>query len=216
MSDTPHTPAGDPPASSSPSSTSPTGPTAFKAALPPPPPLSAPTGYRPLSGFAIAGFLLACLFGLMVLVVAAVALVKGEPFFYPAWVMLLPAAGLVISLVARSQVRSAEGTRAGEGLARAGIWISVLTGLGYLVYDRVTGLAVTSQANAFLMEEREESGFFPHLIKGSTSLTDFYAAFLLSQPPTQRGSARSENHGGIVKQHESTSEGGPGPLANFR
>jgi hypothetical protein len=213
MSDTPETPAGNAPPTGP---TEPTGQTAFKAGLPPPPPISAPTAYRPVSGFAIAGLLLSCVFALMVLIVAAVALLKGEPFFYPAWVLLVPAAGLVISLVARSQVRGAEGTRAGEGLARAGIWIAVFTGLGYLVYDRVTGLAVTSQSNAFLMDLGPESGFFPHLLKGNQSTTDLYAAFLLSLPPTQRGSVKPENHQGIVHLHEDASDGGPGPLANFR
>jgi hypothetical protein len=207
MSDSHSTPAGSSPA---------TDPAAIKAGLPAPPPVTEPSGYRPVSGFAIAGFATACLFGLLVLVVAAVTLVKGEPFFYPVWVLLLPAAGLILSVVARSQIRGAEGTRAGEGLARAGIWISVLTGLGYFVYDRVTGLAVTSQANRFLTEIGEESGFFPHLIKGATNPTDFYTAFLLSVPPTQRGGATPENEGAIVQKHENAVDGGPGLLASFR
>src|SRR5437588_7377155 len=109
-----------------------------------------PVVYRPLSGLAIAGFAAACLFALLVLGVAAVAFFQGAPFFYSPLVMLIPAAGLVLSLIARNQIRSSEGTRAGEPLARAGIWISLFTGLGYFVYYYVTGLAVTSQANAFL------------------------------------------------------------------
>ncbi len=207
MSDTPSTPADQSPVS---------GSTAYQAGLPPPPPISAPSGYRPISGFAIAGLLAACLFALLVVGVAAVALVKGEPFFYPAWVLLLPATALVLSLVARSQIRSAEGTRAGEGLAKAGIWISLFTGLGYIVYDRVTGLAVTSQANDFLMEVREDSGFFPHLKKAANDTTELYAAFLLSMPPTQRGPVRPEDHAGIRRQHETASDGGAGSLAKFR
>jgi hypothetical protein len=207
MSDTPQTPADKAPT---------TSPEAFKAGLPPPPPISEPTTYRPISGFAIAGFAAACVFALMVLVVAAVALLKGEPFFYPVWVLLLPTAGLVISLVARSQIRNSEGTRAGEKLATYGIWISLLTGLGYFVYDRVTGLAVTSQANTFLTDVREDSGFFPHLIKGASDTTELYTAFLLTLPPTQRGTIRPQDHAGIRKMHESSPDGGPGPLASFR
>src|SRR5438876_623304 len=106
--------------------------------LPTAPPVSEPTVYRPISGFAIAGFAAACLFAALVLGVAAIALIQGVPFFYSLWILLVPAAGLVLSLMARSQIRSSEGTRAGERLAGAGIWLSLLPGLGYLVYHVVS------------------------------------------------------------------------------
>src|SRR6516165_4882614 len=110
-----------------------------RAGMPPGGPVAEPIGpgaivYRPVSGFAIAGFAASCVFALLVLIVAIVALVKGAPFFYSPFILLIPIAGLVLSLIARSHIRASEGTRAGEPLARAGIWISLFTGLGYFVY----------------------------------------------------------------------------------
>jgi hypothetical protein len=108
--------------------------------------------YRPMSGFAIAGLAVGCLFALLVLGMAAIALFQGTPFFLHPAILLAPAAGLVLSLVARAQIRASEGTQAGERLARAGLWLSLFTGLGYFVYYYVSGLAITSQANTFLMQ----------------------------------------------------------------
>ncbi len=187
------------------------------APLPPPPPVSEPVAYRPLSGFAIAGFAAACLFAVLVLGVAAVALVQGAPFFYSPWVLLLPAAGLVLSLVARGEIHSSDGTRAGERLAQLGIWISLICGLGYFVYYYVTGLAVTTQANAFLTELGPDSGFFPHLEKAAESPADFNAAFLLVMPAGSRGGVRPEDDLGMRRQYDQpTAEGTPGALTSFR
>src|SRR4051812_32624252 len=111
--------------------------------IPSSPPVSEPIAYRPISGFAIAGVAAAGLFVVLVLVAAVVALYQGAPFFYSPWVVLLPAAGLVLSLVARNQIRGSEGTRAGDTLAATGVWLSLLFGLGYFVYFYVTGLAIT-------------------------------------------------------------------------
>jgi hypothetical protein len=185
--------------------------------LPPPPPVSEPITYRPISGFAVAGFAAACLFAALVVVAAAVALVQGAPFFYPVWVLALPAAGLIVSLVGRNLIRNSEGTLAGEALARAGIWMSLLTGLGYFVYYNVTGLAVTNQANDFLLTVKEDSGFFPHLLKAGTSPADMNAAFLLSLPPQMRGNVRPEDLAGMEREYnQSREDGTPGMLSYFR
>jgi hypothetical protein len=185
--------------------------------LPTPPPVGAPITYRPLSGFAVCGFVLACLFALLVLIAAAVALYQGVPFFYSAWVLLIPASGLVLSLVARGQIRNAEGTRAGDALAKLGIGLSVMFGLGYFAYYHVTGLAITSQANAFLTEVQPDSGFFPHLVKAASSKTDLYAAFLLSLPVTERGTSRPEDHNSMQRLYDKSNvDGSAGPLTAFR
>src|SRR3954452_13426316 len=96
--------------------------------LPSTEPVAETLSYKPLSGFAIAGLALACLFGFLVLVSAVVALVQGVPFFFSPWLMLVAAAGLVLSFVAQNHIRASEGTRAGMGLAKAGVWISLLSG----------------------------------------------------------------------------------------
>src|SRR5262245_13536477 len=127
-----------------------------------PPPSGEPLTYKPLSGLALAGFAAGALFALLVLASTAVGLVKGVPFFFPLWTLLLAAAGVVLSLLGQGQIKNSEGTRAGLGLARAGLWLSVFAGLGYFAYYSVTGLALTSQADAFLREEGDPSGgFFP-------------------------------------------------------
>jgi hypothetical protein len=211
MSDIPQTPASDPAASS----------TAFKAGLPVPPPPPAELAYRPISGFAIAGFVVASLFALMVLAATVVALYQGAPFFYPVWVLIVPAVALVLSLVARNQIRASEGTRAGEKLAARGFWISLLAGLGYFVYYYVTGLAITSQANTFLTEAVDkDSGFFPHLQKfadNPDSRTDLYYAYLFTVPIASRAGARPEDEVSMLRAHDqSTPEGIPGAINMFR
>ncbi len=184
--------------------------------IPPAPPVSEPIAYRPLAGFAVAGVAIASLFALLVLVAAVVALYQARRFSTrrgscccrpPPWCCRWW----------RSQIRSSEGTRAGEALAGAGVWISLLFGLGYFVYFYVTGLAVQSQANSFLTEIGPDSGFFPHLQNAATNRTDYYAAFLESLPAINRGGVRPEDEAGILRKFdESKPDGGPSPLAAFR
>jgi hypothetical protein len=186
-------------------------------APPTPPPVGEPITYRPLSGFAVGGFAAACLFALLGLIATAVALYQGVPFFYTPWVLLVPATGLVLSLVARGHIRSSEGTRAGESLATAGFWLSLVAGLIYFVYYYVTGLTITSQANSFLTELGPDSGFFPHLQKAADSSTELYHAFLLSTPATDRGDSRPENEAGMLRTFDQSGlDGAPGPLTSFK
>jgi hypothetical protein len=185
--------------------------------MPPAPPAAEPIAYRPVSGFAVAGVALGGLFAVMVIVAAIFGLYQGAPFFYPSWIVVLPAAGLVLSLVARSRIRGSEGTQAGETVASWGIWLGLLFGLGYFVYFQVTGQAVTSQANAFFMDLGPDSGFFPHLQNATAKKTDLYAAFLLTLPATGRGNIRPEDEAGIIRAYETSGpDGTPGKLANFR
>jgi hypothetical protein len=184
--------------------------------IPTPPSTSVPIAYRPISGFAIAGFVAGCAFALLMLAMAVVALLQGAPFFLSPWILVAPAAGAVLSLVARGQIRGSEGTQAGERLAGWGIAMSVFTGLGYGVYYLVTGLAVTSQANAFLMDNGADSGFFPHLQKSAVSRSDFNAAFLLTLPAGSRGNVRPEDDAAMQSQYDLGQESGPGLMTRFR
>src|SRR5262245_51598195 len=110
----------------------------------PTPPVAAerpaePLVYRPLSGLAIAGLALGGVYAVLVVFSVVVGLLRREPFFLPLWLLLFPLLGGVLCVLALRQIRQAEGTRAGGALARTGLWLSVLAGLGYTTYSAFTG-----------------------------------------------------------------------------
>src|SRR5205823_2412931 len=117
-------------------------------------------------------------------------LVKGEPFFLADWMIFVPIGAAVLSGLGLWEVYSSEGTRAGAALARWGLWISILVGVGYLTYELFTGLAVRQQANRFVMEKDVDSGFLPRL---QGSAIDLRTAFLLTLNAAERGTVRLEN-----------------------
>jgi len=141
-------------------------------------PQRAEDSYRPIAGLAIAGVIVSGVFALGITVGAIVGLVKGVPLLLP-WLLLIPAAGAVLSFLAQRQIRNSEGTRAGLTLARSGLWLSVFFGLGYAAYVMATILAVRQQAEDFLLDK--ENGFFAKLKANETN-----AAFLLTRLPDQR------------------------------
>ncbi len=169
--------------------------------------------YRPVSGLAIAGLGLGALFAVVVAAEAISGLISGMPFFLSGWFLLLPVAGVALSWLARRQIRASEGTRAGLGLARAGLWLSVLFGLGYAAYAGATVLAVRSQAVAFLLDPDNgpNAGFFAKL----ASPRGLNAAFLLTQPPDVRAGVNSADEA-RMRRFDRTSRGLPGPLTQFR
>jgi hypothetical protein len=174
---------------------------------------SDPLIYRPLSGVALGGFALACFFGGLVLISTLLALFLGMPFFLPGWMVILPAAGAVLSLMGRRHVRNAEGTRAGERLARWGLGLSVFVGLGYYAYVAFTGLAITQQANTFLTVKGDDSGFFPRLAEGGQEVN---YAFLLSLPPGERFGARPNDPAAMHTQFAApTAQAPKGLLPTF-
>lgn len=181
-----------------------------------PPAAAQPPVYQPMSGWAIAGFGIGALFAGLVAVSTAVALVQGAPMFFPVWILVLAVAGIVLSLVGQRQIELAEGTRAGARLARWGVWLSLLSGLGYLSYYYVTGLALQNQANAFLMEKGEDAGFFPRLREGATNPAQTNAAYLLTLPSNARA-GRPDDELGMIQLHDQPGKDGtPGPLTQFR
>jgi hypothetical protein len=143
-----------------------------------------PLVYRPVSGPAIAGLIFAALYAAIVLFSVVLAFVRREPFFLPNWMLVLPIGGGVLSFLALRQIRASEGTRAGAPLARWGLWLSVLFGLGSATFSLFTGLAVRQQANRFLTEKGPDAGFIPLLQEGKVN-----AAFLLTLPPDARRQA---------------------------
>src|ERR1700722_1633388 len=116
---------------------------------------SEPIVYQPISGWAIAGFVTGCCFALFIVVSAAVAFYQGAPLFYADLIMVVPIAGVALSLYAQRHVQESEGTRAGADLARWGVRLSLVVGLIYFTIHYVTRYAVTSQANDFIMEMKD-------------------------------------------------------------
>jgi hypothetical protein len=147
-----------------------------------------PLVYRPISGPALAGLIFAALYAAIVLFSVVLAFVRREPFFLPGWMLTLAVAGAVLSFLGLRQIRASEGTRAGTPLARWGLWLSVLFGLGSVTFSFFTGLAVRQQANRFLTEKGPGAGFFPLLQEGNVN-----AAFLLTWPPDARGQVNPNN-----------------------
>jgi hypothetical protein len=174
------------------------------------------TDYRPISGLAIAGFVASLLFGLLILASAGVALVKGTPFFFPSYMLLLAIAGIVLALLALRQIRDSEGTRDGASLARFTLWFSLVTGLGYFAYYYVTGLALINQANTFLLELKPESGFFPNLVKMHQDKTSLYGAFLLTVAPTSRAARPDDERSMLETYDQPSGDGTPGLLTQFQ
>lgn len=184
------------------------------AAAPPP---DAPVVYQPISGWAIAGLTASLSFTGLVVISAFVAFYQGAPFFLPIWMMAVAILAIALSLIGLRHVQNSEGTRTGANLARWGFRLSLLSGLLYFSYYFVTGFAVQSQANAFVMEMKDDdSGFIPRLRAGATNRAQHNAAFLLTQSPNAR-SARPENEKNMRLVYDKPNkEGGSGLLTTFR
>jgi hypothetical protein len=142
--------------------------------------------YRPISGQAIASFVLALIFGIMVVAGGVAGLVAGLPLILSNWTLLLPVGGVVLAVLAQRQIRSSEGTRAGQRLAVWGLWLSVLFGLGYGAYSVGTYFAIRHQVERFLFDE--ETGFFARLKRrDGLEPVGVDEAFLLTRPADERG-----------------------------
>lgn len=174
------------------------------------------TVYRPVAGLAIAGFAISCLFGGVVAVSAILALWQGAPFFFPVWSVLIAAAGALVSWWAQNDIRNSEGAKAGHTLARWGLWISLVTGAGYLAYSYFTGLALSQQAMDFFMKDGDEPGFFAMLKKGAKDKTELYRAFLLTLPAPAREGVRVDDEASLRRQFDKPAmEGSLGDLSRF-
>ncbi len=131
--------------------------------------------YRSLSVFALVGVGVAGVYAVAVVLLAVVALFKGSPLLLGPWTALVPAGALALCLLGRSQIRSSEGTVAGDPLVRWGVRLSLFVGLGYWAYYAAVYLAVRQQARAFADE------WVDHLLRG-----DETRAILSVLPPLKR------------------------------
>lgn len=112
--------------------------------------------YRPLSLMAMAGFALAVVYALVVLVGGAISLMGHIPWLMPYWTFLLPIAALVICRAARSRILNSEGTLSGLAFTTWGSRLAILLSVTYAAYYFATFLAVRGPAincaNEFLQK----------------------------------------------------------------
>jgi hypothetical protein len=106
-------------------------------------------------------------------------------------------------------------------LAKWAIGLSVVLGLICLPYSFVTELALTQQANSFLMDDGPDSGLFPRLLRAGTNQKEFDQAFLLTTPPTDRANAKPGNEEAMYRQFDAPVDSkseipNPGKLTYFR
>lgn len=183
----------------------------------PPTTIEQPLAYKPVSGWAIAGCAVGGSFALLVAICTIVALSQGAPLFFPMWILGLAGAGVILSWIGQRQVQNSDGTRAGGKLAAIGMWLSLISGLGYFSYSYVTGLALENQANAFLMDKLDDdTGFFPRLREGVENPVEMNRAFLLTRPATDRGRARPDDQKAMKLAYDIPRDGPAGDLSNFR
>jgi hypothetical protein len=170
-------------------------PTSITALRPAPAPAarSNELDYQPVSGWAVAGLILGIAIAALVLGSFAISVYSGQPSFLPLETMVVGLAGMVVSFVGHREVLLSEGTRTGKKLASWGMWLSVISVLGFFAFKIATEQALYQQASAFLLIKDEvppkaiaDSGFFPRLIAGAKDPVESNRAFLLTIPSTSR------------------------------
>jgi hypothetical protein len=158
-------------------------------------PFRAEETYRPVSGLAIASFILALFFAVVVLAYAVLmGLVKRQPVLLLPWLFLIPSGAIVLALLSKRQITGSLGTRAGGLLANLGLWLGLLFGLGYLVYFLTIHFLIRSQAQSFL--EDPQTGFFA--ILKTPGRVD--AAYLLCLPSDMRDNSISDRDAQKMEQ----------------
>lgn len=177
--------------------------------------------YQPLSGLAVAGFVLALAFAALAVVSFLIALIKQGPLFLSLWTYPIPITGGILGYLAQKQIRQSEGTRAGMKLARWAVGLSMAFGLTCATFSYVSELALKQQANAFLMDDPPgpDSGYFKYLIGANheSSKSKLDRAFLLSLPGRDRAGARPGDEKQMQQQYDATDEkGNTGALSKFR
>jgi hypothetical protein len=110
-----------------------------------PPPTPTQT-YQPLSLLAMAGFGLAIVYALVVLIGGAVSLLSHKPWLMPYWTFLLPIAVLFVSWAARTRILNSEGTLSGLAFTTWGSRLAIFLSIPYAAYLFATFLAVRGSA----------------------------------------------------------------------
>lgn len=99
---------------------------------------------------------------------------RREPWVLPTWFWAVAAGGVVLSWVARGQIRGSENTLSGERLAQVGLLVGLGVMVVYGAYVSSSLLAVQSQARTCALD------FLDQVKKG-----DIYQAFARTLPPNE-------------------------------
>ena len=129
--------------------------------------------YQPLSILAIGAIAVVGLFTALVMALMVIGLLTRKPVLEPI-VVLLDLVGLGLALVARWQIQTSEGTRAGLKLTRWALGLGIVFGCVYMAYYFGNVLAIRQQAKEF-----------SHAWLKLLAEKDFKQAFYLSNPPAQ-------------------------------
>jgi hypothetical protein len=164
-----------------------------------------PVVYRPLSLVALVGAGLAGLFAAVVVIGGLVAFFSGDPWLLPVWSALVPITAGVLSALGLVQIQRSEGTLAGEKLARWGLALSVVVGLGYWAYVGTTYFAISREAEGF------GRGFLEKLTHA-----EVLSAFRYTLPPGERPADDANLRDQVEGRFNSVGQGGTkGAFANF-
>jgi hypothetical protein len=170
------------------------------------PPVSDQLDYKPLAPLALAGFLISCVYVAVLAIAVLVAFSQGKPLIFASWTLAVPFVSAALCYVAIRQIRAADDTRAGLGLARKGLTFSLLAGIAYTSYWLATDFAISTQASQFADKWFEK-------IKAG----DIDAAYLDFLPPGDRQTIDPHNRDHLEARFN-RSDGGAmrGALTSFR
>jgi hypothetical protein len=160
-----------------------------------------------MSVLAIAGLGLAFVNAAVVLIGGLVAFRSGSPLLLGTFLGVgMPLLAFVLCVLARWQIVRSEGTRAGLGLAKLGMWLSVIFGLGYFAFYAATYFAIRSDANEYTMR------WFDLLRKGKLN-----QAFLQAlEPNIRQGVNPDDDRQMEIRFNPSQDPARPGPLTVFK
>jgi hypothetical protein len=161
--------------------------------------------YRPMSVLAIIGFGVSCLYAAFLLICILVALFTRSAPLLASVSLLLPLAGVGLSLAGWVQVRRAEGTLAGDRLAVWGAGVGTVCALVYVAYASASYVAVRQQAEA---EAQAWLGFIRK--------QDYARAFRLMVPPEGRPADGPNLREELEIRFNNPERGGKGAFASFR
>jgi hypothetical protein len=163
--------------------------------------------YQPLSLLALAGFGLAIIYSLAVIVGGAVALLARIPWLMAYWTFLLPLAALVLCKAAATRIHNSEGTLSGLVFTTWGSRLAILVSLTYAAYYLATFFAVRGPAIDCAND------FFQKIKQGHLD-----QAFLKSQEVSTKGMSSDEIREILESRFNKPSgrQGEPGYYTRFR
>ncbi len=147
--------------------------------------------YAPVAPLAVAAIGITSLSALVIAGMWLAARQTSKPNFQPA-LLLAPLVGLILACIAFRQVRAADGTKSGRGMATVAFWLALLTILIYGTYLFTIDLVIRNQASQFTM------GW---LAKAATEPLE--SSFVLCLEPATRASMDEKDIKGLHERFSS-------------